>query len=305
VKLVARNEVTWQKVTKQKSNNMKIIQILVIGILLYGCTKIEAPYATVKNSNIKDTIFDWTPYPAVKHVLLEDYTGHKCVNCPEASVIAKSMEEEYHGKLIVLGVHAGVFAIPSSTGDFTANYMTTAGEAWSKDFGVVSNPNGLINRKDFDGSKVVGKDLWDGVVEQIIHEQPKAQMLINSTYNAGTKILDIKVFTHFLDQMAGSYKISVCIVQDSIVSPQKNNNPAVGPTPIWYDYVFNDVLRATVNGTYGEILTEDVNTTSTYMGTFSYTLNQDWVAEKCWVLAFVYNESTKEIVQAEKSHIIP
>ena len=276
----------------------------VFTLFFYSCTKIDAPYATINNSNIKDTVYNWNGIQAIKRVLLEDYTGHKCVNCPEASVIAKNLEETYSGKLIVLAVHEGIFAVPASTGDFTADYRSVASEKWATDFGIVSNPNGLINRKEFNGNKVLGKDFWGDAVAQIINLAPDAQMLINNSYDNTSGIVNTTVLTRFLNPLSGSYKITVCIVQDSLISPQKNNNPAVGPTPIWYNYVFNDVLRGSLNGSDGEVLTESVNTGITYLGRFNTTLNPAWVAKNCWILAFVYNATTKEIVQAEKKRVI-
>jgi hypothetical protein len=287
---------------------MKIVRLIfilfpVFVLFVFSCTKIDAPYAIIKENNVKDTIFNWDTIPAIRRVLLEDYTGHKCVNCPEASIIATSLEETYAGKLIVLAVHSGVFSLPSATGDFTADYRTPAGSEWSNYFGVVSNPNGLVNRKDFNGSKVIGKDLWGDAVSGIINLPPTAQMLIINDYNANSGVLETRVLARFLNEMAGSYKISVCITEDSLISPQKNNNPAVGPTPVWYNYVFNDVLRAT-NGTWGEILTNDVDINLTYLEKVSFLVSSTWAAKHCSVLAFVYNDSTKEILQVERKQVI-
>jgi len=134
--------------------------IPIIGFLFHSCTKLDSPYAIAKPRNIVDTIMDWDTVNPVKKVLLEDYTGHLCVNCPEAAVIAHNLEGLYGGKLIVMAVHAGMFAAPSATGDFTADYTTPAGDTWNNEFGITSNPNGMVNRKDFGSGIVLGKDAW-------------------------------------------------------------------------------------------------------------------------------------------------
>ena len=280
------------------------IAVPVILIFLYSCTKIEAPYAVVKVSSIKDTVYDWSAIPPVKRVLLEDYTGHKCVNCPEASILAENMVVSYNGKLILLAVHAGIFAVPGSTGDFTADYRSVAGEKWANDFGIVSNPNGLVDRKAYNGSTVLGKDLWSDAVASLINQSPDAQMLISNSFDNGSGTVTSTILSRFLKPLTGSYKITICITEDSLVSPQKNSNPAVGPVPIWYNYRFNNVLRGTLNGTDGELLTDQVNTSKTLLGRFTLVLSDAWIPAHCNIYAFIYNATTKEIVQTEKMPVL-
>src|SRR5512133_2768801 len=82
---------------------------------MVSCDKLDEPYAVKKTGS--DTITG-----PVRKVLLEDYTGHKCVNCPKAAMDARVMEEALGGRLILMAVHAGYFAEPASTGEFTADY---------------------------------------------------------------------------------------------------------------------------------------------------------------------------------------
>ena len=288
---------------------MKIFRLLALAIpisfiLLCSCTKIDAPYALVKVSSIKDTVYDWSGLTPVNRVLLEDYTGHKCVNCPEATILAENMAGSYEGKLVLLAVHAGIFAVPGSTGDFTADYRSAAGEKWANDFGIVSNPNGLINRKAFNGSVIVGKDLWSDAVTALINQAPDAQMLINTIYDDASGKVTATVLARFLNPLTGGYKITLCLTEDSLVSPQKNSNPAVGPVPVWYNYRFNNVLRGAINGTDGEMLTDQVNTSKTLLGRFTFKLNAAWIPAHCNIYAFIYNSATKEIVQVEKVSLL-
>src|ERR1700719_2334024 len=60
---------------------------------------------------ICDSISDST---TVKQVLIEDYTGHTCGNCPYAAYKLDTMITQ-NGKLIVpIAVHAGQFAYPKA-----------------------------------------------------------------------------------------------------------------------------------------------------------------------------------------------
>ena len=287
-----------------KSTHPLFIVFVLFVLVFFACTKLEEPYTKVIPRVSKDTVIDWDTVTKVRRVLLEDYTGHKCVNCPEASILAASLEAQYEGKLHVLAVHAGVFAIPSSTGDYTLNLSNPTSEAWYTSFGITSNPNGMVNRKFFNGAQILVPDKWLASIEEIINTAQDAELLIINQYNASSRKLNLTVFSHFLNNLSGSYNLTVCIVEDSLIGAQKNNNPSVGPSPDWLNYVFMDVMRGSVNGNNGELLTTAVNTGTTYMKKFIVTLNSAWTPKNCHVLAFISNSETKEIIQVEKKRII-
>jgi len=287
-----------------RSRSVFPVLVLFSAVFLSSCDKIKTPYAAAKHGNITDTVMDWDTVTPVKRVLLEDYTGHKCVNCPEASLIAHSLEESNNGKLIVLAVHAGYQALPG-TGEYAADYTSATGEAWNVDFGINSiNPQGMVDRKEFDGTRVLSKDVWSNYVGMEISQPPQLVMLMSNTYDANTRTVGSVIYSQFLETLPGAYHLTVCVVEDSLISAQKNNNTAVGTTPDIHNYVFMDVLRGSVNGNYGEVLTGSVNPSITYMGKFSIQLKADWVAKNCWILAFISKSDTREILQVIRTRVI-
>ena len=66
-----------------------------------------------------------------KKILLEDYTGHKCGNCPRAAEKAEELKEIYGDQLIPIAIHAGFFA-----SDFGGNFTT--------DFTSIQEMNGML-----------------------------------------------------------------------------------------------------------------------------------------------------------------
>jgi hypothetical protein len=288
---------------------MRALKILFLtfvfpGVLFLSCTKIEAPYAAARHGNIKDTVISWDTVTQKKKVMLEDYTGHKCVNCPEAAITATSLEALYPGAVVIVSVHAGFYAIPGS-GEYALDLRCQTSEDWNTDFKIVANPSGMVNRKDFGSGIVLGPDKWASNIAQIIHNPPDAQVLIIPSYDTNTRTLNATVYSRFLNEMPGSYTLTVCILEDGIIGAQKNNNPNVGPSPDWYGYEFNEVMRGSLNSSQGEILTAQVNTDLTYLGRFTTVLNTSWVASRCSVLAFISNSSTREIIQVECIRILP
>ena len=230
-----------------------LISVPLFATIFFSCDKIKTPYALAKHGHITDTIIDWEDTVSrIKRILLEDYTGHKCPNCPAAAVIAHSQEAYYNGQLLVLAVHAGYYAIPG-TGEFAVDFRTTAGEEWNTDFKMQAYPSGMINRQLFNGKQVLGSEEWVTDLAGIANQSPGAIMAIINTYDSTSRTVNSLVYSQFIQSMSGSYNLTVCVTEDGIISAQDSANITV------HNYLFKDVLRGVVNGTYGETLTKSVD----------------------------------------------
>ena len=193
---------------------------------------------------------------SVRKVLLEDYTGHKCPNCPSAAATAASIAAANGDDVIVIGVHAGFFANPMASGtQFLRDFRTTAGTAYDGFFGIsaIGNPNGMINRKDYTSSTVVhvkNPGTWSTEVAAELTKPATAGVEIENTYNSSTRVLNCSVNSMFFyDTLTGGpYKLVVMMIQNSIISDQQDGSTYVP------SYIHEHVLRANINGTWGDNL---------------------------------------------------
>jgi len=282
---------------------MKIRYIFVIVILLAfvinSCDKVSPPYVEARDYCSGN-----------KKVLVEDYTGHGCVNCPGAAVLAHELNDKFCNRLVIIGVHAGYFAQPNFEDNplFAADYTTEAGNTWDSFFGNSSlgNPNGLIDRVKGANGYVLYPASWGETIDPLLAQPAKALMTISNNFDEGNNTLTTTVKTEFQTVMAGTYKLIVCITQDNIVSPQKNNDENIGETPIDENYVHNHVLRKAINGSWGENLsaTGEVETNTTYEKTYTQVFANDWIPKDCHIVAFVYDESNKTVLQVEELAVI-
>jgi len=272
------------------------LMMALAGMLATSCDKLDAPYA-----NEKVIVLDTNN----RKILLEDYTGLKCVNCPAATAGAEALVELYKGQVILMTVHAGYFAQPDASGNYTADYRVTEGVNWFNDFLLVSNPMGMVNRTLYNGKQAIGAGSWAEAVGILAQEKEVALITITTDYTAKNRHhITTTIETKFLEELPGAYNLTVCILEDSIIGWQKNNDTLAGPVPDIENYVFNDMLRAVLNGTYGEQVTNVVDTTLTYSNTYLYTTNESWNPAHLSLVAFVFNSETKEIIQVEKQHLV-
>ncbi len=279
---------------------MKRSIILLAGIVAMfwtvSCDKLDEPFAIKKEGGDTTTAMK-------RKVLLEDYTGHKCVNCPSAAKAAHAIEAASNGGLIIIAVHAGFFATPGSA-PFTADYRTAAGNEWNTEFGINAWPAGIINRTPYEGALVLyDYGQWGNAINAQMALPQEANIGISSDYNPVYRQLQVTLNTKFLAPLEGTYNLTVCITEDSIVSAQKNSDTLVGTVPVIDNYIFLDMLRANINGTWGEELTSSADTTMTYTKSYSYTLDPAWVAEHCHIVAFVSRTDSKAVIQAEKKAV--
>lgn len=81
--------------------------IILIGFL-NSCDVLEGPY-------MNDTVIpnDTSSNEYVKNILIEDFTAHRCSNCPNAAREIDAIHDVYGSKIISLAIHAGFqFAYP-------------------------------------------------------------------------------------------------------------------------------------------------------------------------------------------------
>ncbi len=268
------------------------------GIILFAsCDIIEPPYTTTGNGT------DTTSTQIKQKVFVEYFTGHRCPNCPAEAFQLKQLKQQYGDRLIFISVHAGYFAEPV-TGNYSADYRTTTGNELDAAFSVtaISTPNALVNRNDYLGNVVLPPASWASAIAEELLKIPTAAIYLepgvqgsNLQLNAGVKPLD---------NMEGTYMISAYIVEDSIISCQKNNNPEVGATPDIPDYAHRYLLRGSMNGTWGDTLfSPQALPTDSFAKNFTAPIDPQWNVSKLYVVCFVYNKETERVVQVEMKKV--
>lgn len=289
---------------------LSAILLSVSGIMI-SCDKIEEPYVKVIE-NIDTAACPIPEFPAsgnvTKRVLLEDYTGHICVNCPSAAIIAHNLKVANGDNLVLLAVHAGFFAKPTTGGDFTYDFRSEAGTAWDDFFkvGLVGNPNGMINRLGFSqNTHIKSPPAWGAAVSNALLTEPLLDLQMINEYDSTERKLCTHIKTSFISSLDKNLKLIVVLTESGIVKPQKNNDPNSGVTPVIIDYVHNHVLRTAITTTWGStIATKGTANPESVVNSYKYILKDEYVPENCSVVAFVYDDETKEILQVVEVDVI-
>ncbi|MFC2151072.1 Omp28 family outer membrane lipoprotein [Bacteroidota bacterium] len=281
---------------------MKEIRLLIlaIGLLFIGsCDDIEEPFIEYSGQ-----CGDATLPISIKQILIEEFTGHKCGYCPGGDETIELLKELYCDHVIPVSIHTGIFAQTNSSGEYTYDYNTEDGNTISEFFGPSEYPSAIINRTEYNGDLTLGQSYWTSAVSELLLQEPVMDINIALSYNSGSRNLDVDIDAVFIDAMNEKLMLSVYFIEDSIVSWQKDYSLPSGEQDVEF-YTHNHVFRDAVNSAWGEeILNGQVNANDVKSKSYSYSVNTDWKIENCSIVAFVYKNDTKEVLQASQEHIM-
>lgn len=245
-----------------------------------------------------------------RKVFVEDYTGHKCGNCPAAADTLKYLEKKYAGQIVPLAIHAGFFATTNAS--YPTDFRTTAGNAYDTQFGIslAGNPNGLINRGGYgSGGFIKAYTSWEGEVAQMLSKPAKFEIKIKNNFVTSSNNLNTSITVRSLSNNSGIYKLVVLLSEDSIIAEQLDYRLPSGSQLI-SNYEFKHVLRDAINSTWGDaVFASGAVANDSIVKTYSnYSLNSGYNAAKCHVIAYVYDADPNsptyyEVLQVEEAHI--
>jgi len=245
----------------------------------------------------------------VRNVLIEDYTGQKCGNCPYAAYnLDSTIIQTYGSKIIPIAVHAGFFATPDLSGLYTKDYRTNEGTTWDNWFNMSANgnPGGMVNRQDYPaGTNHKQFTDWYGLATNILANLPVMNIKISNSYDTTTRTIQAIITSKFLQQFDSTYMLSVVLTEDTIIGNQDEYVPYLSNNAVNLpNYVFNHMLRASFNGAWGDTLSTGPHAINDSIPkTYSLILNSNFVPKHCNVIAFIYNPATYEVVQAQMARV--
>ena len=247
--------------------------------LMVGCDEVS----------VNDRLIYVEPPQVSRAVLIEDYTGQYCVNCPRATEEIERLIEQYGDSIVIaVAIHSGPFG--KSKGEPSPLY-TDVGDMYFNTWGMSAQPIGLIDR--LFGSTPFSYTDWAGGVNYEVAIEPPVSFLTDIDYDSETRDAAIEVQTIGLDSALVSGKLQVWLVEDSIDSFQLMPD---GSREEHYNHMH--VFRASVNDPWGDALS--VSHGQVAVKNYELKLDPAWVPEHCSVVTFLYDDSGVHQVAKKK-----
>ncbi len=228
------------------------------------------------------------PVSASRNVLIEDFTGQRCVNCPNATdEIARLMSQYGGDTVIAVGIHSGPFA-KSVRGVPYALY-TEDGDAYFNYWEVESQPKGVVDR-----TGTSDYTSWGTIVRDELSRTAPLTLEASSSYDSGSRKAEISVVASGTDGDTSGH-LQVWLIESGIIAFQMMPDGSTNR-----EYVHNHVFRKAVNGTWGTDFA--LKEGAQKIEQFSCDIDEEWVPENMEVVAFVYNE--KGVCQVTKCDLV-
>lgn len=265
---------------------MKIKQLLSIAALALAFTACD----DIKEG---DRYEQMEVLSVARTVLLEEYTGQMCVNCPKAHEAIESFEKLYGQNFISVSFHCGGDAFSIAENDpswegITVGLRNDESQKYGEQANAYSLPAGKVDRV----TSLKNYDAWAEDIRTELGKETPVNIELAATLASDGTTIDIATTIKSSSNVSG--KLQLWVVENGITAMQMLPNGDLD-----LEYVHNNVFRGSVNGMGGEA----VNIQSGVHGEFQHTaaVKDWWKAENLAIVAFVYNDGG--VLQAARAKV--
>jgi hypothetical protein len=244
-----------------------LFSCLILSALIFSsCDRVSNPYPKVEVLDLDTTLYpgNWSDYVANewpdflpntnnnRNIIIEDFTGHKCVFCPAAADLAHLLHENNPTRVFTASIHAGpdgkgdfqTVSLPEYPIDFTNAQGIEIGLYFGlNDDGFPGNPRGTVNRVK-SGSIFQGPGSWSSMVStQLAENVLNVNMQSKLNYYEETKGAFLHVEIENLNaSITNDLAIVGYIIEDSLVGDQKMSDNSHNES-----YIHRDIHRGNLN----------------------------------------------------------
>lgn len=283
---------------------IKSLMLVIISVFTLSCCD------DVDGNYLKSGGGDIDTSKVIKKVLLEDYTGFKCNNCPKAQRELKILlNTVYKDQLVAMAVHVGYFSKPKDGTDFWYDFRTDAGNELDAFYKAsqAGLPKGIVNRKQFEDAYAQDYSKWSALVAAELEEEADLKLTLEASYDDVNKKITCDAELEYVNDQNENNQIAFYLIESGIIQPQIDGTETI------LEYEHNHVLRDAINGTWGEVVSESaISKGEKFNKNVAYIISADndeetdeyyWNPANLAIIAVVYDGTTKEVLQCEEVHV--
>jgi len=280
--------------------NMKhVVLALLSFVLLNACEEVppvidfSTPYKT------KDTTYVVSPAPPAQHkaVLIEDITGVRCINCPQAAAKAEEIIiEKSEDSVVVIALYSNHLPQFTTPWDGFPLLNSTIANTIVDFYGVPSGlPNGYIDRHIFSPSTVRfnAYTTWKNLVNQRLKASTPVNISMTSSVTGRKATVKLKL-AYNTDASSSTHKYALYITESGIVSKQTGASDT---------YVHNHALRYAFGNPLGIALDAPLVSGRVFEKELDYTVPSDYNIDNCHLVCVVTDANTGDVVNVRTIHL--
>ena len=221
------------------------------------------------------------------HVLLE-YTGFRCVNCPEAAQTAQTLHDYYGERLTVVALHPA--SNPFTQGAY--DYTCPAADSCYRFMGGTATtpfPTGNIDGIQTEKGYFLDPKEWAGEITRRMTDTLAPHLTLTAEYDHLSRTVYLLASTYA--DSTYNCRLAVWLVEDSVAGVQAMPDGTVNT-----HYMHRHMLRTTADdGPWGSPITVSGTLTQRQL---SMILPDECDRQHCTVVALLWNADNYQILQA-------
>lgn len=247
-----------------------------------------------------------------RNVVIEDFTGHRCINCPKASDTAEAIHGENSSNIFVTAIHASPVGAASfqevMLPDFPADWTNADGLDIGLHFGnlpgsqFIGNPLGTINRVRFNGQLMQSEGLWRNIIESLLSAPLRVNIQADVNYFPNTRGMFIHTEVVVIDPgIPNDMYTVVYLVEDTAVGSQLMGDNSLEP-----NYVHKNIMRDCILSGWEGLPVNSIFQVgpSKFRYDYIYELPNQYDVYNMYLLIYVRDAVTEEIYQVIKQEIL-
>lgn len=293
-------------------NIIGLIGIFALG--LASCDYVDQPIPnTGQVAAACDTITYTYPTPSMqKSVLIEDFSGHKCPNCPDAAAETENLVTTYGSRVIPVTIHPDpqnnsldnlVGENPVGTGNYeTIWYFPETGDILSQFTDPGYLPVGLIDRSYNASFAWYWWDFpdWNSQVTARLAEPLHVTLTTDAHLLSDGTVCGSSISEYQSNySTVGDVRMIHYLVEDSIPDWQQDGSNNIP------NYMHRHVLRAVSENNINGVVIGSNGGSIGQTDTVAYSFENFTVVDdhKLSVISFVIDTDTKEVLQTTYGHV--
>ncbi len=287
--------------------------LFLIGLLLFlgftSCKKKSTGIAPVDDPS--DSLGGSDP-SFTKSVLLIEFTGHKCGNCPAGGETADQLKNVYGSRIVIISAHVGTLAQPQppASGKYTLDFRTRTGDELDQEFGasVSGIPKGVINYIEYSGTSLVLPGAWPEKVDQLL-QQDSVPFGLTADMSVNGAILNLTAACEFGDSLSGNFNLGAFLTEDSIISWQKDYRLSGNQDIEFFEHKYvlrgNFYMPGNIQVLPWGLPISDTSFAEGHKEVMDLDIQLDpsWRQNHLNAVVFLYDQDTETILQVKEFHL--
>ncbi len=228
--------------------SLSIVFLSVLFLLTYSCKEVYNNPISKTPTAILDTTYlnsnSITQMP--KKVLVEEFTGVKCSNCPDGHAVLKVLQDKYKEKMIPVSVHSYFLGSPygeddNLTNKFAQSIWNLLAGSEKPTAGIDRIANGAI-KSNFPRSD------WDAKIAERLAIAPIANIVDSVFFDNSRQKYIYQAKIEFSQDITDQVSLAVAFLQSKIIATQLKGSTEIE------DYEHEHVLRYMFTDIKGDAL---------------------------------------------------